>query len=54
MSLEYFKKEVKAKVDFIMQSFLKVYFNTLSIKVFYKVDIIVINGHDQVFSNYSK
>ena len=38
-----------------MQSFLKVKFNTSSIKISYKVDIIIIiNGHDQVFSNYSK
>ena len=36
-----------------MQSFLRVYFNTLSIRVSYKFDIIIINGHDQVFSNYS-
>ena len=36
------------------KSFLKVYFNTLDIKVSYKVDIIIINGHDQAFSNYSK
>ena len=31
-----------------MQSFLKVYFNTFSVKVSYKVDIIIINGHDQI------
>ena len=36
------------------QSFLKVYFNTLGIKVSYKVDIIIITGHDKAFSNYSK
>ena len=36
------------------QSSPKVYFNTLGIKVFYKVDIIIIIGHDQAFSNYSK
>ena len=36
-----------------MQSSEKVYFNTLSIKVASKVAIIIINGHDQVFSNYS-
>ena len=55
MSLQYLKKEVKDEVDFLHadkhQSFLKVYFNTLGIKVSYKVDIIIINGHDQVFSN---
>ena len=58
MSLQYLKKEVKDEVDFLHadkhQSFLKVYFNTLGIKVSYKVDIIIINGHDQTFSNYSK
>ena len=58
MSLQYLKKEVKDEVDFLHadkhQSFLKVYFNTLGIKVSYKVDIIIINGHDQAFSNYSK
>ena len=48
------KKKLKLKLIFCMQSFLKVYFNTLSIKVSYKVDIIIINGHDQVFSNHSK
>ena len=51
-------KKVKDKVDFLHadkhQSFLKVYFNTLGIKVSYKVNIIIINGHDQAFSNYSK
>ena len=46
------KKKLKLKLIFCMQSF-QVYFNTLSIKVSYKVDIIIINGHDQVFSNYS-
>ena len=58
MSLQYLKKEVKDEVDFLHadkhQSFLKVYFNTLGIKVSYKVNIIIINGHDQAFSNYSK
>ena len=58
VSLQYLKKEVKDQVDFSHadkhQSFLKLYFNTLGIKVFYKFDIIIINGHDQAFSNYSK
>ena len=36
------------------QSFLKVYFSTLGIKVSYKFHTIIINGHDQAFSNYSK
>ena len=44
MSLQYLKKEVKNEVDFLHvdkhQSFLKVYFNTLGIKVFYMVNII--------------
>ena len=48
------KKKLRLRLIFCMQSFLKVYFNTLRIKVSYKVDIIVINGHDQVFLNYSK
>ena len=47
------KKNLKLKLIFSMQSFQKVYFNAFSIKLDYKVDIIVINGHDQVFSNYS-
>ena len=55
MSLQYLKKEVTYEVDFLHagkhQSFLKVYFNSLGIKVFHKVDIIIIIGHDQVFSN---
>ena len=58
MFLYYLKKEVKDEVDFLYadkhQSFLKVYFNTLGIKVSYRVDIIIINGHDQAFSNYLK
>ena len=47
------KKKLKLKLIFCMQSFLKVYFSTLRTKVSYKVDIIIVNGHDQVFSNYS-
>ena len=58
MSLQYLKKEVKDEVDFLHadkhQSFLKVYFNTLGMRFSYKVDIIIINGYDQAFSNYSK
>ena len=58
MSLQYLKKEVKDEVDFLLadkhQSFLKVYFKTLGIKVSNKVDIIIITMHDQAFSNYSK
>ena len=58
MSLQYLKKEVKDEVDFLhadkYQSFLKVYFNILDIKVTYKLDIIIINGLDQAFSNYLK
>ena len=58
MSLQYLQKEVKDEVDFLHadkhQGFLKVYFNILGIKVSFKVDIIIINGHDQAFSNYSK
>ena len=44
MSLQYLKKEVEDEVDFLHvdkhQSFLKVYFNTLNIKVSYMFDII--------------
>ena len=58
MSLQYLKKEVEDEVDFLQadkhQSFLKVYFKTLGIKVSYKVDMININWYDQAFSNYSK
>ena len=58
MSLQCLKKEVKDEVDFLHtdkhQSFLKVYFNISGIKVSYKVDTIIISGHDQAFSNYSK
>ena len=58
MFLQYLKKEVKYEVDFLHedkhQIFLKVYFNTLDIKMSYKVYIIIIYGHDQAFSNYSK
>ena len=48
------KKKLKLKLNFYMHNFLKFYFNTLSIKVSYKVDCIIIKWHDQVFSNYSK
>ena len=50
------KKKLKLKLIFCMQSCLKTYFSTLGIKVSFpsKVDIIIINGHDQLFSNYSK
>ena len=58
MSLQYLKEEVKDEVGFLHadkhQSFLKVYFNTLGMRFSYKVDIIIINGYDQAFSNYSK
>ena len=54
MFLQYLKKEVKDEVDFLHadkhQSFLIVYFNTMGIKGFHKVDIIIINEHDQAFS----
>ena len=58
LSLQYLKEEVKDEADFLYadkhQSSLKIYFNFLGIKVSYKVDIIIINGHDQASSNYSK
>ena len=58
MSLQYLKKEVKDEIDFSpadkRQSFLKVYFSMLGIKVSYKVDTNIINGQDQAFSNQSK
>ena len=50
VSLQYLKKEVKDEVNFLHadkhQSLLNIYFNVLVIKVSYKVDIIIINGHD--------
>ena len=49
MSLQYLKKKLKLKLIFCMQSFLKDYFNTLSIKFSYKVDIIIINGMIKCF-----
>ena len=49
MSLQYLREEVKDEVGFLHadkhQGFLKVYFNTLGMKVSYKVDIIIINRH---------
>ena len=48
MSLQYLKKEVRDEVDFLHadkhQSFLQVDFNTLSIKVFYKVILSLLMG----------
>ena len=50
VSLQYLKKEVKDEVNFLHadkdESLLNIYFNVLVIKVSYKVDIIIINGHD--------
>ena len=57
MSLQYLKKEVKDEVGILhadKHQFPKILFHTLGIKVSYKIDIIMINGHDQAFSNYSK
>ena len=57
LSLQYLKKEVKDEVDFLQadqdQSVGNVYFKTLGIKVSYNFHIII-NGHDQAFSNYLK
>ena len=48
MSLQYLKKEVKDEVDFLHadkhQSFLQVDFNTLGIKVSYKVILSLLMG----------
>ena len=48
MSLQYHKNEVRKEVDFLHadkhQSFLQVDFNTLSIKVFYKVILSLLMG----------
>ena len=48
MSLQYLKKEVSDEVDFLHadkhKSFLQVDFNTLSIKVFYKVILSLVMG----------
>ena len=48
MSLQYLKNEVRDEVDFLHadehQSFLQVDFNTLNIKVFYKVVLSFLMG----------
>ena len=48
VSLQYLKREVRDKVDFLhadkRQSFLQVDFNTLGIKVFYKVILSLLMG----------
>ena len=53
---KYLKKEVEDEVDILLvdkhQSFLKFYFNNLGIEISYKVDIVMISGNDQAFSNY--
>ena len=58
ISLQCLKKELSDEGDFLhadkYQSFLKVYFNILGIKVSYKFNVIIINEHDQAFSNYLK
>ena len=57
MSLQYPKKEVRDKVNFLHvdkhKSFLHVEFNTL-VSIILQVDITIIDGHDQVFPKYSK
>ena len=52
MSLQYLKKEVKAEVVFLQAEFPKSLFQHFNVPC--NVDIIIINGHDQVFSNYLK
>ena len=58
MSLQYLEEEVRDEVDFLdadkHQSFLQVDFNTLGKQSFLQDDTIIIDGHDQAFSNYSK
>ena len=53
MFLQYIQ-DVKNEIDFLHadkhQSILK---NILGIKIFYTVDVIIINGHDEAFSSYS-
>ena len=58
MSLQYLKKEVRDEVDFLHadkhQSFLQLDFNTLGIKVFYKVVLSLLMGmikHSQSTQN---
>ena len=58
MSLQYFKKEVRAEIDFLHidkhQSFLQVDFNTSGIKVSYKVILSLLMGiikHSQSTQN---
>ena len=55
MSLQYLKKEVKDEVDFLHgdkhQSFLKVNFNTLGIKVSYKGILSLLNHSQNTQSN---
>ena len=50
VSLQYLRKEVKDDVNFLQadkhESLLNISFNSLVIKVSYKVDVIIINGHD--------
>ena len=56
MSLQHHKKEVRSEVDFLHafkhQSYLQVDFNTLGIKVSYK--LVIIDGQVQAFLKYSK
>ena len=58
MALQYLKKEVRDEIGFLhadkYQSFLQVDFNFLDIKVPAGCDTIIIDGHDQAFSKYSK
>ena len=48
MSLQYLQKQVRDEVEFLpadkYQSFLQVYFNTLGIKVFYKLILSILMG----------
>ena len=53
LSLWYLKKELKVEVDFFPCRVSKTFISTLWASKLPNVDIIIINGHDQVFSNYS-
>ena len=54
LSLQYLKKEVRDEVDFVHQKFSTGWFQHFGRQSFLQGDTIIIDGHDQAFSKYSK
>ena len=51
---QYLKQEVKGEVDFLRADKHQSWFQHFGHQIFLQVDTIIIDGHDQAFSKYSK